>query len=269
MLQEEQRVELRQIPDDALPRQDADQHDEDRLQVVRAGEGLLQRRLGEAAFVADFFEQRRFIELEPNPQRDHQQHGGKQEGNAPSPIGEGSLPHRILHDDDDAQREDEADGCGKLNPSGRCAAFVRGRMFGNIDGRAAIFAADGKPLQHAQADQQPWRCETDGVRIGKKAGDERRQAHHRDGDEEGALAACAVAEPSKKHRAKGAREEACREGQKGEDVALRLTGAGEEVFGNDRRNGAVDEEVIPFEHRARGRRDNDETHAAILRRNIG
>ena len=252
MLQEEQRVELRQVPDDALAGQDADENDEDGFQIGGAGEGFAQRRFGDAAFVADLLEQWRFIELQADPQRDHQQHSGQQERHAPAPVREGALAGYVLHNNNDAQRKDQPDGRRKLNPACRCAAFARLRMLGDVDCGAAIFAADGEALQHAQAHQQPWRGQPDRVRIGKKTRDECGKAHQGDRDEEGALAARAIAEAAEEYGAKGTREETGGEGQQCEDVALCFTGAGEEMLGDDRRDGAVDEEVVPFKYGACG-----------------
>ena len=64
-----------------------------------------------------------------------------------------SLRHRILDDQDDDQRQEQAERRRGLDPGRVEAAPVVGRMFGDIGRRAAIFAAQRETLQHAQRDQ--------------------------------------------------------------------------------------------------------------------
>jgi hypothetical protein len=49
------------------------------------------------------------------------------------------------------------------------AAFGGGRRFGAQYGRPRPFAADGKPLQQPQDDQDQWGCHTNGCRAGNHA----------------------------------------------------------------------------------------------------
>ena len=62
-------------------------------------------------------------------------------------------------------------------------------MLGNIDRRAAIFAAERDALEDAQDDEQGG-CDRPDLGVGRKETDqESRPAHHRDRDQERALAA--------------------------------------------------------------------------------
>ena len=110
-----------------------------------------------------------------------------QAANASSPIA-------AARRDDHQQRGKQAERSGRLDPAGRGAAPVVGRMLGDVDRGAAIFAAQRNALEDAQDDQQD-RPERARLRIGRKEADqEGRRAHQADGDEERALAAEPVAD---------------------------------------------------------------------------
>ena len=92
-------------------------------------------------------------ELGAHPHRDCEQHGRDEERDAPAPGGERILADRGAGGDDHQQRGEQAERGRRLDPAGRRAALVVGRMLGDIDRRAAIFAAERDALEDAQEDR--------------------------------------------------------------------------------------------------------------------
>ena len=139
-----------------------------------------------------------------------------------------SSPIARAGDDDHQQRGEQAEGGRGLDPAGRCAALVVGRVLGDVDRRAAIFAAERDALQDAQEDQQH-RRERARLGVGRQQADqEGRPAHQADGDQEGALAAQPVADDAEDQRAeRPEREAGAEQGQRGDQRRGRLE-AGEE-----------------------------------------
>jgi len=133
-------------------------------------------------------------------------------------------------------------------------------MLGDVDGRAAIFAAERDALEDPQHDEQG-RGERAGLRIGRQESDqEGRSAHQANGGEECALAADAVADDSEDERTERAEgesggEQAERGDQRGRRVERR-----EEGVTDDRRERAEDEEVVPLERGPGGRGDDHPAH---------
>eukprot|EP01031_Cornospumella_fuschlensis_P038689 gene38690-47036_t len=80
---------------------------------------------------------------------DHQQEEGHQEGDPPAPGVEGLAPQDGAGDQDDAQRHDQSDRGRGLDPAGQETALLRRGVFSDIDGRAAVFAAEGEALPRA------------------------------------------------------------------------------------------------------------------------
>src|SRR3546814_17161227 len=78
---------------------------------------------------------------------------------------------RLARQNDD-QAEHEAADDARLDETGIEAALLHRRMFGDIDRRAAIFAAERKSLQDAQADDDDRRRDAD-REIGSASGRER------------------------------------------------------------------------------------------------
>ncbi|MNX79778.1 hypothetical protein D3C86_1114200 [compost metagenome] len=130
-------------------------------------------------------------------------------------------------------------------------------MFGHVGRCAAVLTAQRQALQQAQADQNDRRGDADARIAGQQTHHGRGNTHDHDGDEERVFAPDHVAQPTEHDGAEGPYGEACGEGEQGEDEGGRLVDAGEEVLGDDRREGAVQVEVIPFEHGAQGRGEND------------
>ena len=125
-----------------------------RFRFFRVAEGFAQRRLGDLAFFAQLGEVRAFGELDAHPHRDREQDDRDQERDAPAPGGEGVLAERGAGGEDDQQRGEQAERGRRLDPAGRRAALVGRRMLGDIDRRAAIFAAERDALEDAQQDEQ-------------------------------------------------------------------------------------------------------------------
>ena len=99
----------------------------------------------------------------------------------------------------------------------------------------------------------PVRAETDGPDLfggGQQADGESGEPHQRDGDQERALAAGAVADLAEYQRAERARDEAKREGEQRENKRLRIRQAGDEQRRYDGRDRAVNEEIVPLENGA-------------------
>ena len=142
-------------------------------------------------------------------------------------------------------------------------ALALGRVLGHVGGRAAVLAAERQALQQTQRDENDRRGDADGG-VARQHADERgRCAHDDDGDQEGVLAPDEVAEPAEHQRAERPHEEAGGERQQREDVGGGVVDAGEELLGDDRRERAVEIEVVPLEHRAERGRENHATVRSI------
>src|SRR5262245_52584143 len=72
------------------------------------------------------------------------------------------------------------------------------------------------------------------------------------------LAADQISEPAEEQRAEGPHEEPSGEGEQREDEGGRGINAGEELRRQDRRERAVDVEIVPLENRAERRGEDDE-----------
>src|SRR5205085_11875033 len=82
--QEEERVELAGVPDDALAGGEAEQREEDDLAVLPLAERLGERRLRRLALFLHALERRRLVEAEADPDRDDQEEERHPERNAPA-----------------------------------------------------------------------------------------------------------------------------------------------------------------------------------------
>ena len=121
--------------------------------------------------------------------------------------------------------------------------------------------ADGKTLAETQQRQDDRRRDAD-RRIGRQQSDQGgRDAHQRQRDHEGPLAADAVAEMAEHDAAEGPRDESEGKGAEGKDQRDgRRTFRKEDGGKNERGGGRVKEKVIPFDAGARQRRKGDGTH---------
>ena len=132
--------------------------------------------------------------------------------------------------------------------------MVRLAVFGDVDGRAAIFAADGHALQDAQEDERDGAEAHQLLAVRQEADGEGGAAHDDDGGEEGALAAETVAHATEDQRAEGAEEETGREDSQRRKCSVGFADLGgvEELGGEDAGQRTVYKEVVPFERRAGG-----------------
>jgi hypothetical protein len=174
----------------------------------------------------------------------------EQEGDTPAPAREIVLGHESVGGDDHADAEQEAARDAGMDEAGVETALPLRRMFGDVDRRAAIFAAQRQPLRHAQQDQQQG-CGDPDRGIGRQQADARgRAAHQGDRHQERIFAAEPVAEHAEQDRAHRAHAEADAEGGERDQQRYRAVARREEILADDARERAVDEEVVPFEHRA-------------------
>ncbi len=255
--EEEQGVELPRVPHHALPGRGTQQRQQHVLVVGVLQEAVGQRRLGAATFRLHALEHRQFIELEPDVDGEGQQDQRDQERNAPRPLGEGLGVDPDAAGADDQQGQEEAQRCRGLDPARGIAAAAVGRMLGNVGRGTAVFAAEGQALQQAQGDEQNW-CQPADCRVGRQQTDrEGGAAHNHDGYEEGVFAADEIAEAAEDQCAEGADQEARGVGGEGRQQRCGIVTRGEEQRRKERRQRCVEIEIVPFENRAQGRREND------------
>ncbi len=149
-LQEKQRVELSRVPDHRLPHDRAEQCDQNDLQIAPPAESFRERGFGGRARLLHVDENRAFVELHANPERDDQQQQGDQERNAPSPALECVFPDCRPRTDYDQQRGEQSERGGGLNPTRVQAALSLRRMLGHVSRGAAVFSAQSQALQQPQ-----------------------------------------------------------------------------------------------------------------------
>ena len=260
VLHEELRVEEARVPDRPLGDHHGEEGDQDDLQVRPLQEGLDVGLLRAGPLLAHLLEQRTFGQLQPDPDRDGQERGREQEGDAPAPGGEVGLADDAAHDQHHDQGAAQAEGGRAAQPGAEVAALARRGVLGDVDRRPAPLAPQRQPLGEAQA-QENDRSDDPHLGVGRHQADgEGRHPHQAHGDQEGALAAQTVTDAAEDQRAEGPEGEAGGEGAEGEDVARRLVQTGEEGLGDDPGQGHEQEEVVPLERRARGRGRHHKAH---------
>ena len=131
-------------------------------------------------------------------------------------------------------------------------------MLGDIDRRAAIFAAQGQSLKDAQADHDDGCGDADAGCAGDQADPGGRNAHQRHCDEKGVFAPQAVAEISEQDRTQGPEPETDCEARPNEQQLERLVIAREKGRADQGGERAVDEEIVPFEDGPRAAGGDDE-----------
>ena len=220
--QEEEGVELARVPDHSLPHDRAEECGQHDLEVAPFAKSFGQRRLGRGALFLHLLENGRFMQLETQIEPNAQEQTREQVGNTPAPFLERRLTDagiRRAHQDHDAQSHGKAKGRGDLDPAGVKPALVVGCVFGNIGGRATIFATQSQALEHAQYHQHD-RCPYARRLIRRQEADaEGREAHHHQRDDEGITPAKQIADPPEHQRAKRAHDKACRKDQQRHDRA--------------------------------------------------
>ncbi|MNP12563.1 hypothetical protein D3C76_1047980 [compost metagenome] len=254
--EEEQHIELRGVEGHRLPGIDAEQGDQHHLEVFPLAEGVANRLFAQLAFFFHFHEGRRLVQAQANPGRDAQQHDGKQERNAPAPDFE-LIAGEVTAAQHHQQRQQQAQGRGGLNPAGVEAALADGRVLGDVGRGAAVFTAQGQALEHAQHHQDDRRGDAD-AGVGRQQPDtERRQAHEDDGGEEGVFAPDHVPQPAEHQRAERPDDEAGGEGHQRKDERRGVVDPGEKLLADHRREGAIEEKVVPLEDCPEGRGKDD------------
>ena len=255
--EEEQRVELAGVPDDALAGGGAEQGEQHVLVVRILEEAVAERRLGALALGLHPLEDRRLAQLQADIDGEEEQDDGDQERNAPAPFGERRGVHDGADAADDGEGEEEAQGGGGLDEAGVVAALAVGGVLGDVGGGAAVLAAEGQALQQTQADEQDRREPTDALVGRQKADGGGGEAHDQDGDQEGVLAADHVAEAAEDQRAERPHQEAGGVGGEGGQQGGGVVALGKEQRGEERRQGGVQIKVVPLEHGAQRGGEDD------------
>ena len=124
VLHEEQRLELALVPHDSLTGGHAQQREQDQLAIGRVAEALAPRRGRRLALGLEPREQRRFLKAQTDDEREHDQDGRQDEGDAPAVLTEGRITHRHPEDRDDGQGQQQSDGRSGLDPAGVLAALM-------------------------------------------------------------------------------------------------------------------------------------------------
>ncbi|MNO94236.1 hypothetical protein D3C76_858540 [compost metagenome] len=254
--EEEQHIELRRVEGHRLPGIDAEQGDQDHLEVVPFTEGVADRRLAEFAFLFHFHERRRLVQAQANPGRDAQQDDREQERNAPAPDFE-LIAREVAAAEYHQQRQQQAQGGGGLDPAGVESAFAHWRVFCHVGRGAAVLTPQCQALEHAQHHEDDRRGDADARVGGQQADAEGGQAHEHDGGEEGVLAPDHVPQPAEHQGTERPDDETGGKRHQGEDERRGVVDPGEELLADHRREGAIEEKVIPLEDRPEGRGEDD------------
>ena len=136
-----------QIPDRALRAHDAEEGDQHALQIVPLGEASRSGALVTSPSSLSLAKAGLSDSLKRIHTEIDQQHDRDQERDPPAPVEEAVLAERGAGAEDDQQAGDQAERGGDLDPAGRRAAAVVGRVLGDVDRRAAIFAAERDALE--------------------------------------------------------------------------------------------------------------------------
>ena len=112
-----------------------------------------------------------------------------------------SRRHRVLNDEDDGQRKEQSERRRDLNEAGVEAAPSVRHVLGDIDGGAAVFAAERQSLQHADHEQGDRRGNADGGVRRQEADERRRAAHDQQRDRKRIFAPDEIADAPEEQRA--------------------------------------------------------------------
>ena len=124
-----------------------------------------------------------------------------------------------------------------------------GHMFGDVDGGAAIFAAQRQTLQHTNHQQRNG-CGNPDCCVGGQDADHRRGGTHDDeGDKKRVFAPDAITDAAEEQRAE--RPDDKSHGKRGEigDERPRVVTTGIKQGSDDRGKTSENIEVVPFDHR--------------------
>jgi hypothetical protein len=181
---------------------------------------------------------------------DNQYDEAEQEGNAPTPVQQ--LLFRQRRDRDEHQGGEDGAGLGPAQgPAGEERPIAGGGVFERQRVGSGLLTGGGKSLQQPQQGQQHGRHAADGPRIGQQSDRQRRPTHQHQREKQHRLAADAIAKMPQDNGADRACDIADAEAEQGQQRAGRRIDIGEEyAWKYQRGRGAVDEEIIVFEHAA-------------------
>ncbi len=146
ILEEEQGMKLPGIPDHTLTGSRAEQREPDILCVWVGQETIPQRRSRSFPLRLHFHKDRRFLEFQPDVNRDPEQDHRKEERDSPAPGLESFSRQRKPASHDDSERKKQTQGGCGLNPACIQAAFTLRRVLSDIGGGASILAAQAPSL---------------------------------------------------------------------------------------------------------------------------
>src|SRR5581483_9891186 len=212
LAEEEQRIKLAAVPHHGLSRRRAEQREQHDLEIVPAHERFLQRGRRPAPLGFHLLEQRRFLQLQADVDRNQQQEERQPERDAPAPGLEIGARRRAAEQDHD-ERQEEAERRGDLDEARVEAALSVRRVLGHVGRCTAVLAAERKALQQAQRDQDDRRRRADRRIARDEADQERRGAHDHDRDQERVFAADEIAEAAEQEGAERPHEESGGEGE--------------------------------------------------------
>ena len=256
--QEKQRIELAAVPHHGLAGRSTQQRQHHDLGIAQPSERLRQRRLGGASGLLHPREGGRFVQAQPDPHRDDQQEKRQQERQPPpAAVGERVFPDPGAGAQDHQQRHEKAHRGGGLDPGREVAAPAVRRVLGHVGGRSPVLTAQRQALQQPQRDQDHGSGDAPGRVTGQQSDQEGRRSHDRDRDQERVLAAHDVPDPAEDHRPERAHREAGRKGQQRHDELRGGRQRSEELLAHDGRQRAEYVEVVPLEHRAQRRGEDD------------
>ena len=215
-------------------------------------------------------EDRGLLDRQAHPQADRDQHGAQQERHAPAPRLEGGVRLDSREHPQHTGGEQVAQRHAGLRPRGPEAALRVVAVLGGHQDGATPLATHREALHQAAGQQQERRGDADGGVRRQQADGEGRGAHEEERRDEHLLAPDLVTEVAEDDAAEGAGDEAERvgaEGQQGRGGGLAL---GEEQRAEDeRRGGAVEEEVVPLDGGADQRGEDDLDDAGAFRLGAG
>ena len=122
-------------------------------------------------------------------------------------------------------------------------------MLADIGGGTSVFASEGETLQKPQDNERDRRDHAGGGVAWQHAHERGGETHDHDGDQERVLAADQIPQAAEYERAEWPYGKPGGKGQQREDEASGLVNAGEELLRDDRRQRAVQVEVVPLKDR--------------------
>ncbi len=183
-------------------------------------------------------------------------HEAEQERDAPAPgVERLGRHHRRKARADGGAEQDAGRGSARGESAHQAAAAGR-RVLDQEHHRAGIFAADRKPLHHAQQRQRDRRRQADRRIAGQQPDQEGRDRHRRDREGQRRAPSQPVADMADERAADRSHQITDREhAERGQKLGDRIL-VREELAADRGREIAVDREVVPFEHVADHARGN-------------